>query len=283
MLIMCNTVGINGETEAYGIVGNPVRHSMSPEMHNTAFRELGMNCVYIALPTTSIGDGVAGLKALGFKGISVTIPFKQDVMQYADVIDPVAEKIGAVNTLVIKESESSAGKTVYAYNTDWIGANRALEEKITLKGSRVLVMGAGGSARAIGFGLLEAGADVLLTNRTIDKGKKLAEQLGCAFFPMSDLGKVKADVLVNATSVGMVPNVDKTPISKEMLSNFKVVMDIVYAPLQTRLLKEAEMAGCETVDGLAMLLYQGMAQFELWTGKDAPANVMREVLYKRFK
>ena len=274
---------ITGETQTYGIIGNPVHHSLSPEMHNGAFRELGMNCVYVPLSTSDIGDGVAGLKVLGFKGVSITIPYKQEVIPFVDVLDPVAQKIGAVNTLLIKGSGDSQDKTVYGYNTDWVGANRALEEKISLKGSRVLILGAGGSARAIGFGLLEAGAEVVISNRTINKGENLASQLCCSFCSLDELDQVKVDVLVNATSVGMVPEVENTPVPGKLLEKFSVVMDIVYAPLQTRLLREAEAAGCQIVDGLAMLLYQGAAQFELWTRKEAPLNVMREVLYRRFK
>jgi shikimate dehydrogenase len=276
-------LNINGETETFGIIGNPVHHSLSPEMHNAAFRERGMNCVYVPLPTSDIADGAAGLKALGFKGASVTIPYKQDIIPFVDEIDPVAAKIGAVNTLLVKDVPGSSEKKVYGYNTDWIGANRALEEKIRLQESRVLIMGAGGSARAIGFGLLEAGAELVLSNRTVEKGEELASQLGCPFYRSDELGPIDADILVNATSVGMEPDSDRTPIVGDRLYRFKVVMDIVYAPLQTRLLKEAADAGCKTVDGLAMLLYQGVAQFELWTGKEAPLNVMREVLYDRFK
>jgi len=274
---------VNGETETFGIIGNPVHHSLSPEMHNASFRALGMNCIYVPLPVTDAHKGVEGLKALGFKGVSVTIPHKQDVIPDIDNIDPVAEKIGAVNTLLIKGRGIKAEKTVYGYNTDWLGANRALEEKISLKGSRVLILGAGGSARAIGFGLLEAGAEVVISNRTINKGESLASRLCCRFCPLDELDQVKADILVNATSVGMVPEVDNTPVPGELLTKFSVVMDIVYAPLQTRLLREAEAAGCQIVDGLAMLLYQGAAQFELWTRKEAPLNVMQEVLYRRFK
>ena len=274
---------VNGETETFGIIGNPVHHSLSPEMHNASFRALGMNCIYVPLPVTDAHKGVEGLKALGFKGVSVTIPHKQDVIPDIDNIDPVAEKIGAVNTLLIKGRGIKAEKTVYGYNTDWLGANRALEEKISLKGSRVLILGAGGSARAIGFGLLEAGAEVVISNRTINKGESLASRLCCHFCPLDELDQVKADILVNATSVGMVPEVDNTPVPGELLTKFSVVMDIVYAPLQTRLLREAEAAGCQIVDGLAMLLYQGAAQFELWTRKEAPLNVMQEVLYRRFK
>lgn len=273
---------VTGTTEIFGIMGKPVHHSLSPEMHNAAFQELDLDCVYVPLPTSNIAEGVAGLKALGFKGVSVTIPYKQEVIPFIDVLDPVAKKIGAVNTLLIKEEGSTPEKTVYGYNTDWIGANQTLEEKLSLKGSRVLILGAGGSARAIGFGLLEAEAKVMLTNRTEAKGRALADQLGCPFYRPEEVAGVKADALVNATSVGMVPNTGRTPISADLLANFSVVMDIVYAPLKTRLLLEAEAAGCEVVDGLKMLLYQGAAQFKLWTGMDAPLDVMREVLHRRF-
>lgn len=274
---------ITGATGTFGIVGQPVDHSLSPEMHNAAFQELGLDCVYVPLPTSHIGEGVAGLKALGFRGASVTIPYKQDVIPLVDILDPVAEKIGAVNTLLIQQHGNSGTKTVYGYNTDWIGANQSLEEKIGLKGSRVLILGAGGSARAIGFGLLEAGAEVMLTNRTEAKGRALADQLGCPFYRPEEIAGVKADALVNATSVGMGPHSWKSPVPAELLRNFSVVMDIVYAPLKTRLLTEAETAGCGVVDGLKMLLHQGAAQFKLWTGRDAPLGVMREVLHRRFK
>lgn len=274
---------ITGATETFGIIGNPVLHSLSPAMHNASFRELGLDCVYIPLPTSSIFDAVAGLKAMGFRGASVTIPYKQDVIPLVDVLDPVAKKIGAVNTLLIADDVALTGKIVHGFNTDWIGANRALEEKIDLQGSRVLLVGAGGSARAIGFGLLEAGAEIIITNRTESKGKAMAEQLGCAFSSLDALDNIKADVLLNATSVGMVPDMENSPVPGNILPNFSVVMDIVYAPLRTRLLREAEASGCQVVDGLKMLLYQGAAQFKLWTEQDPPLEVMRAILYDRFQ
>lgn len=278
-----NPFTVNGATETFGIIGRPVHHSLSPEMHNAAFRALRMNRIYVPLPTGSIGDGVAGLKALGFRGVSITIPYKQDVLPFVDVLDPIARRIGAVNTLLLTGKEDVPGKIVHGFNTDWIGANRALEEKIRLKGSRVLIVGAGGAARAIGFGLLEAGAGVMVCNRTMEKGEKLASQLGCPFSGLDRIDQVRADVLVNATSVGMVPDIDRTPVPAYLLSRFSVVMDIVYAPRRTRLLQEAAAAGCETVDGLAMLLYQGAVQFELWTGEEAPLEIMREVLAGRLR
>lgn len=273
---------INGETQLFGIIGNPVHHTLSPVMHNASFAALGLNCVYVPLPTTGLADGVAGLKALGFKGVSVTIPFKEEVLSYVDVLDPVAERIGAVNTLRFGSAGNPADRRVFGSNTDWVGANRALGEKMQLKGSRVLLVGAGGAARAVGFGLLEAGAEVLLTNRTRAKGIELARQLGCDFVEAGALSGVRADALVNATSVGMTPAVEQTPVPSAVLRNFAVVMDIVYAPLATRLLREAGEAGCQVINGLAMLLYQGAAQFELWTGRPAPLEVMRAVLAERF-
>jgi shikimate dehydrogenase len=273
---------INGETALFGIIGNPVHHTLSPAMHNAAFAALGLNCVYVPLPAVGLAEAVAGLKALGFKGVSVTIPFKEDVVPLVDDLDPVAGRIGAVNTLKIGNGEDPQDRRIFGANTDWVGANRALAEQIRLSNSRVLLVGAGGAARAIGFGLLDAGAEVLLANRSRDKGQTLARQLGCDFVELDELAGVRADALVNATSVGMVPAAERTPVPAELLGNYPVVMDIVYAPLNTRLLREARAAGCRVIDGLAMLLYQGAAQFELWTGRQAPLSVMRAVLTERF-
>lgn len=263
---------INGASELYGIIGDPVSHSLSPAMHNAAFAELGLNKVYVPLPTKNVKDALIGLKALGFKGVSVTIPHKQEVIPHLDSIDPVAKKIGAVNTLLFKDN------CIYGANTDWLGANRALEEKTKLRGKKVLLLGAGGSARALGFGLLEAGAEVCIANRTADKGKLLADLLQCSYTALPNLENSNADILINTTSVGMTPNTDATPFPQEGLKHFSVVMDIVYAPQKTRLLREAEEKGCQIINGLAMLLFQGAAQFELWTGHQAPIDVMRQHL-----
>ena len=264
---------IKGTTEIYGIIGNPVAHSLSPIMHNSAFEALGLNKVYVAFPATNAEKALAGCRALGVHGLSVTIPHKETILAHVDFIDPVAEKIGAVNTLVFKED----GK-IHGMNTDWIGANRALAEKLELQGKRILLLGAGGSAKAIGFGLLEADAQVILASRTESKVKALAETLRCDWIHLADIDTVQADALVNATPVGMsfVENASLVPL--ESLHNFPVVMDIVYAPLETRLLRESKSAGCEIINGLSMLLYQGVAQFEAWTGQVAPLEVMRAAL-----
>jgi shikimate dehydrogenase len=265
-------ITINGRTEVYGIIGNPVSHSLSPAMHNRAFAALGLNKVYLPFEVREVADAMTGLRALGIRGASVTIPHKQAVIHHLDEIEPVAARIGAVNTLVID------GPRIKGYNTDWLGANRALAEELEPAGQMVLILGAGGSARAIGFGLLEAGATVVLASRTPERGQLLAKELGCEWVPLSQAGSIPAAVLVNATSVGMAPRQEQTPMDRETLAGFEVVMDIVYAPLETRLLGEARAAGCRVVNGLAMLLYQGAAQFELWTGRPAPVMAMRSAL-----
>lgn len=263
---------IDGATEIYGIIGNPVRHSLSPAMHNAAFAALGLNKAYVPFPVQDVAPALAGLLALGVRGASVTIPHKQAVIPFLASIDPVAERIGAVNTLVMGE------QGIHGLNTDWLGANRALAGKMTLAGSTVLLLGAGGSARAIGFGLLAAGATLVLASRSEEKGRALARLLDCPWLPLERAGEQRADALVNATSAGMAPMADQTPLPGRGLANFRVVMDIVYSPLATRLLREATEAGCETIDGLAMLLHQGAAQFETWTGRPAPLAVMGESL-----
>jgi shikimate dehydrogenase len=266
---------IDAKTRIYGIMGKPVSHSLSPTMHNTAFQEIGLNNVYVAFEVEDVARALDGFRALGVCGVSVTIPHKQAVIPHLDAIDPVAEQIGAVNTLVIND------RRIHGSNTDWIGAMQALETITELPGKTVLLIGAGGSARAIGFGLRIKGARILLANRTLSKGQALATELGCECIPLADIAGVRADALINTTSVGMTPQVEDTPVPAAVLENTAAVMDIVYSPVQTRLLREAKQAGCRSVDGRYMLLYQGVAQFELWTGQTAPVDVMRTMLFSR--
>lgn len=268
---------INGTTRLFGILGNPVAHSLSPAMHNAAFRARGLNAVYVPLPTSELEMAFAGIKALGFSGISVTVPHKVAIMPLLDAIDPVAQKIGAVNTLLFKHKADGRLQCT-GVNTDWIGANQALAEAIRLSGTSVLILGAGGAARAIGFGLCEAGAQIFIHNRNQAKGEHLAAQLGCLYLTATELRDLRADVLINATSVGMQPKADALPLEADLLSNFQVVMDIVYAPLETRLLQEAAARGCKTVPGSNMLLYQATAQWQLWLGEEPPVDVMRAAL-----
>ncbi|KAF0187489.1 MAG: shikimate [Desulfobulbaceae bacterium] len=268
---------INGKTALYGIIGNPVSHSLSPLMHNAAFAELGENSVYLPFPVVELTAGIEGIKALGVKGVSVTIPYKEAVIPLLDEIEVVARQIGAVNTLVIKDVHGK--QQLCGSNTDWLGATRALAEKVSLAGTAVVLLGAGGSARAIGFGLRQLGAQVVLCSRTEARGRALAADLGCPWHSLQDVENLQGDVLINATSVGMQPTPHVSPVPSKMLGRFQVVMDIVYAPLETLLLSEAKAAGCQVINGLEMLLYQGVAQFELWTGKSAPVALMREKLY----
>ena len=267
---------INGKTAVYGIFGNPVSHSLSPIMHNAAFASVGENRIYLPFQVADIAQAVQGLKALNIQGVSVTIPHKEAVIPFLDEVDPVALKIGAVNTIEVLISEQ--GKKLRGSNSDWVGANRALSAHCDLAAAKAVVLGAGGSARAIAFGLLEAGAGVTLCSRTESRGRNLAMELGCDWQPLSRLEKLTGTVLVNATSVGMVPNENVSLVASRELVKFRVVMDIVYSPLETRLLREARAAGCHVVQGLDMLLYQGVAQFELWTALPAPIEVMRRAL-----
>lgn len=270
-------IGINGSTELYGIMGWPVGHSLSPAIHNRAFRELELNKVYVPFPVEDVETALNGFRAINVSGVSVTIPHKQAVMSFLDTIDPVAARIGAVNTLVIKEGR------IHGTNTDWQGANQALAEVIDLAGAKVVLLGAGGSARALGFGLLEAGAEIVIASRTPARGRALASDLNCEWLPLTEGRNMTGDVLVNATSVGMVPDVDSMAVPASILSAFRIVMDIVYSPLETKLLREAAEAGCRVINGLAMLLYQGAAQFELWTDRKAPIEAMRQELAGRLK
>jgi shikimate dehydrogenase len=180
---------INGKTKLYGIIGNPVGHSLSPAMHNAAFAALGENRVYLPFPVQDVQAALTGLKALGIQGVSVTIPHKETVIPCLDRIDPVALSIGAVNTIEIRMEGTD--KVLCGSNTDWLGANRALAGKMELPGARVVVLGAGGSARAIGFGLREVGADIILCSRTETKGRALASELACPWFPLAGKFRVQ--------------------------------------------------------------------------------------------
>ncbi|MEE4241107.1 MAG: shikimate dehydrogenase [Desulfopila sp.] len=271
-------MNINGSTKVYGIIGNPVHHSLSPIMHNAAFAELGENRVYLPFPVEDIAAAIQGIRALHIDGVSVTIPHKMAVLPHLDTIDPVAAKIGAVNTIRSRYHQGEA--ELCGHNTDWQGAVRPLRSHMNLAGKKVILLGAGGAARAIGFGLLEQGALVVVCSRTESNGRALAADLGCSWCALREVDALQGDILVNATSVGMAPLPDASPVPPVILQNYKIVMDIVYAPLTTRLLFDAQQAGCRTINGLEMLLYQGVAQFELWTGLQAPVEVMRRSLLK---
>ncbi|MDD4073084.1 MAG: shikimate dehydrogenase [Desulfobacterales bacterium] len=263
---------INSNTSLYAVIGNPVFHSMSPVMHNSAFQYVGYDGVYTAFTVTDIESAVTGIRALGIRGVSVTIPHKVSVMKYLDDVDCAARAIGAVNTIINRD------QMLIGYNSDGLGAVRALEEHTSLRGKTVAILGAGGAARAIGHAVMAEGGHVTLFNRTAEAGKKLAADLGADFCPLSDNRRLNCQVLINTTPVGMIPETEAMPIRAQWLEKDMIVMDIVYHPLKTRLLREAQRRGCITIDGLSMFVYQGAFQFELWTGKKAPVEVMRKAV-----
>ncbi len=265
---------INGHTKIFGILGRPVSHSLSPVMHNAAFRYLGINAVYVAFPVTDLPQAVSGLRGLAIGGVSVTIPFKEEVIPLIDALDPQAAQIGAVNTVVNRDGR------LIGYNTDCLGAVTALQARTDLTGQHVLILGAGGASRAIAFGIIRAGGQVTLTDLDQPRATALVKDLGAEAIPLDAVDRCPATILVNATPVGMAPNIEGIPITPDLLGRYKVVMDIVYQPLQTRLLKEAQTRGAATIDGLQMLIHQATAQFELWTGRQAPVDVMAKAAYE---
>ncbi|MBO8172930.1 MAG: shikimate dehydrogenase [Bacillaceae bacterium] len=271
------------QTIMTGLLGYPVEHSMSPVMQNAAFKQLGIPYYYAAFAVhpDRLGQAVEGIRALGFRGVNVTIPHKVNVIDFLDDLHEEARLIGAVNTIVHEN-----GKLI-GYNTDGRGYVRSLlrETKISLSEQNVLILGAGGAARAIAVSLARSGvAGMVITNRTPEKAAELAESIQrhtdtrVRALSLSDLPDVVPDstLLINTTSVGMSPNESDSPVPGELLHQRLVVSDLVYNPLETKLLKEARQAGCVTHSGLGMLVHQGALAFELWTGKEAPAELMYE-------
>jgi shikimate dehydrogenase len=258
-----------GAPALFAVLGNPVAHSMSPVMLNAAFTAAGYAGVYAAIRVTDIRAAIEALRALGFAGASVTIPHKETVIACLDEIDPAAARIKAVNTIVSRDG------VLKGFNTDREGAVRALTATTPLKGRTVAVVGAGGAARALVDGVLSEGARAVIYNRSAERGEALAVDLGADFRPSAELAHHRCDILVNTTPVGMSPQVDGMPVPDGVFRPGLVVMDMVYNPAQTRLLREAAAAGCTVIDGLAMFVHQGARQFELWTGLPAPVEIMR--------
>jgi len=267
--------------DVYGLIGNPVGHSLSPPMHEAGYEALGIDARYVTFEpgpeaATAAIDGAA---ALGVAGLNVTIPFKQDVLNAVDA-DPLAERIGAVNTVDFAPVHEGTADRPRGYNTDAAGVRRAFEHHdVALGGTDAVVVGAGGAGRAAAFALSDAAASVHVANRTTERAISLANDVPDATGGgLDDLAErvASADVLVNATSVGM--ETDATPVPAEALHAELAVLDAVYSPIETRLLADAAAAGATTVDGAWMLLFQGVEAFERWTGVDAPVNEMNRAL-----
>ncbi len=263
---------IDSSTRLFGIIGRPVGHSLSPVMHNAAFEHLGINAVYLAFETDSPGKAMEAVKTLGIRGLSITVPNKETVMGFLDEIHETARDIGAVNTV-----RNQHGR-LQGINTDWIGAVEAIKAATSVQGSRVVVLGAGGSARAVIFGLTREGAVVHIANRTVEKAQRLADEFGCTYSGIEGLSAVGGDILINTTSVGMGSMEGVSPVKEEELDGFSLVMDIVYGRKETRLLKDARKHGCRVIPGTRMLLFQAVAQFDFWTGRKAPVNIMERAL-----
>ena len=274
---------IKGSTNIVGLIGHPVEHSFSPPMHNAAFDALGMDYAYVAFDVNpaELQKAIEGARSLNIKGFNVTIPHKIDVMKYLDEIDDVARLIGAVNTIDFKNLKG--------YNTDGIGAVRAIEEVTSIKNKNVVIAGAGGASRAISFYIAKYGADSLtILNRNVDKAQSLAGDVsnsGLIDDVKSDSINginaylADADILVDTTPLGMHPHINDEPIATaENMHDELAVFDAVYNPNETVLLKQAIEAGAKPVYGIKMLLYQGAESFKIWTGADAPVDIMEKAL-----
>jgi 3-dehydroquinate dehydratase/shikimate dehydrogenase len=263
---------VDAATRVYGVVGDPIAHSLSPAIMNAAFRRENVNAVYLALHAKTLKDLLTCVKEIPIHGVSVTMPYKEAILSHLDNSDSHTSKIGSCNTVV----RAQDGK-LYGFNTDTAGIVRPLERRLnTLEGARILVIGAGGAARAAVFGLKERGAEVYILNRNLAHAKKLAHQARARIMKRPDLKKLAFDVIINATPVGM-GNTHETPLQDKEI-NARYVFDMVYDPAETRLLKLARERGAQIIPGIEMLVHQAGRQFEIWTGKPAPWDEMLRVV-----
>lgn len=261
----------------FALFGNPIGQSLSPLMHNAAFSKMGVDAHYVPFCVENLEDAVRGIRGLNIGGVSVTIPFKTAVMEYLDELDDSAIKIGAINTIVNNKGRLTG------HNTDWIGLTISLNESLKIEGKTFAILGAGGAARATVYAVLKGGGTPIILNRTIERGKKLAGEFDCEFYHIDNIGKIKTDCLINTTPVGMIPDTEKSPVSGDILTNFKCVMDTIYNPLNTKLLRDAKKAGCSVLSGLDMFIHQGAEQIKMWTGIDPPRELMRQVVLERLE
>jgi len=282
------TVTISGKTQVYAVIGDPIEHSLSPVIQNAAFNALNMNCVYTAfrVKNSDVANTLTGMRALGIMGLNVTMPHKETVIAYLDWIDDTAKFLKSVNTIHHKDGK------LLGYSTDGTGTLRALKENGSdPQGKKVVILGAGGAARAITYSLIQEADELVVLNRTVSKAKELAEALKRKFNKKISIGSLSSndikekisdsDILLNTTSVGMKPNINQSLISPDNLKSDMTIMDIVYNPYETQLVKDAKVAGVKVVSGLEMLIYQGAAAFEIWTGQQAPVQVMRKAILEQ--
>jgi shikimate dehydrogenase len=284
---------ITAKTKMCIIIGDPVEHSLSPKMHNAAYESIGIADQFVftaaKVKIEDIGKVAEAVRTMGIRGLTCTVPHKMEILKYLDEIDPIARKIGAVNTVVNNDGKLTG------YNTDWMGTAiplmRAMKEDLNIKNfetnflqnKKVALIGAGGAARAMAYAVIEKGGDLKIFNRTIENAKKLADELGAKYESLEAMAEIESfDIIINSTTLGMGDLQDQTPVPDKYIRKCQIVFDAVYSPLKTRLLSEAAAKGVSVINGLEMLLYQGIAQFELYTGHTAPEAVMRQSIYDHF-
>ena len=263
---------VDAATKVYGVAGNPIRSSLSPIMMNTAFRRETVNAVYLALQANKLSDLLKLVHEIPIQGLSVTMPLKQEIMAHLEKTDPLSAKIGACNTVL----RAQDGK-LYGFNTDVAGITGPLEKRLSLRGAKVLVLGAGGAARAAVFGLRDKGAEVFILNRTAEAAQKLARQSGSKTIKKDAVAKTAFDVIINATPIGMA-GIKGSQLLEAKDLNTKLVFDLVYNPLETPLLRMARQKGIPIITGIEMFVQQGARQFEIFTGKPAPEEEMLRVV-----
>ncbi len=265
---------INGETHIIGFFGATYRTSKMYAMYNAAFEALGLNYLYIPFIVQDLAKAVEGVRHLGVQALGVTIPYKIEILPYLDELDSDASRIGAANAVV------NVGGRLIGANTDGKGAVRALQEATPIAGKNVVLLGAGGAARALAFAIADAGGQLVIVNRTSHAARILAEAVGCRYTSIEQLAEVigNAHILVNATSVGMAPHADASPLDKELLRPELTVMDLVSNPRETQLLHSARERSCKIVYGERMLFWQGVLKFQLYTGAEPPLAVMEAAL-----
>jgi shikimate dehydrogenase len=274
---------ISGKTRVCGVIGDPVEHTLSPAIHNAAFDQLKLDFVFLAfrVKAADLEKAIRGMRGLGIHGLNVTMPHKSPVISYLDEVDSTVKFLGSANTILNKDGKLSG------FNTDGDGALNALRENgIALSEKKVLLLGAGGAAKAIAFALAQEAGELAILNRAAEKAAVLADALnrvfgkkivGGALSPSAVQKNLQdADILVNATSVGMHPRVNQSLVAPQWLKPNLAVMDIVYNPVETKLAKDAKAAGAKVISGVEMLIYQGAASFKIWTGRSAPIKVMRK-------
>jgi len=280
-------MAISGKTRVCAVIGDPIEHTLSPAMHNSAFEHLKLDFVFLAFRVTSdeLENAVRGACALGIRGLNVTMPHKNSVTEFLDEADPAVKFLGAANTIL-----NQSGR-LKGFNTDGVGALKALKQNgVNLAGKKVLLLGAGGAAKAIAFSLAKEVDELCILNRDAVQARELASVLepfgkkivGNELSPKQLQQKLQdSDVLINATFVGMTPYASDSLVKPDWLKPELTVMDIVYNPVETKLLRDAKAAGAKVINGVEMLLYQGAASFEIWTGCKAPVDVMRKAALKQ--